>query len=180
MTVTVRHPTPQNPPPFHWTNKTTGYPAQAPSEGYTQQAYGQQSYGSHEGYQQPSYGEQHGYAPPETELLPGWIKQWDGNSQRYYYVETATGRTQWDPPHGYGHDENRGGFGGSHDGYGLGSYGQDSHGHDSYGHSGHGYSEYNSEHQKEKDGHGGMVAAGVGGLAVGAVGGAVIAHEMST
>ena len=34
------------------------------------------------------------------------------------------------------------------------------------------------EKKEKKDGKGGMLAAGAGGLAVGAVGGAMIAHEM--
>ncbi|KAF2490688.1 hypothetical protein BU16DRAFT_530330 [Lophium mytilinum] len=34
-------------------------------------------------------------APP---LPPGWIAQFDQNSQRWFFVQTATGFTQWDPP----------------------------------------------------------------------------------
>jgi WW domain len=40
---------------------------------------------------QPQYG-----SPPI--LPPGWISQWDPTSQRPFYVEQATGRTQWEPP----------------------------------------------------------------------------------
>ncbi|KAI4150138.1 MAG: hypothetical protein L6R39_002333 [Caloplaca ligustica] len=35
-----------------------------------------------------------GQPPPP----PGWIAQWDHNSQRLYYLEQATGRTQWEFP----------------------------------------------------------------------------------
>jgi hypothetical protein len=63
-------------------------------------------------------------------------------------------------------------YGGRH----AGSYGHDSYsqGHNSYGQGGY------PEHQEEKDGKGGMIAAGLGGAALGAIGGAVISHEMST
>jgi hypothetical protein len=35
-------------------------------------------------------------APPP--LPPGWIPQWDGSSQKYYYVQLSTGVSQWDIP----------------------------------------------------------------------------------
>lgn len=69
------------------------------------------------GYQQPSYGqppqqysEGHRYAPPpppqSPPLPPGWMVQFDQNSQHWYYVDQTTGRTQWDfpqsPPQQYG------------------------------------------------------------------------------
>jgi hypothetical protein len=40
---------------------------------------------------QQNYG-QPPYSPP-----PGWSQHWDHRSQRYYYVEQATGRSQWEP-----------------------------------------------------------------------------------
>src|ERR1700753_3264443 len=48
---------------------------------------------------QPSY-QPYGYAPPppNAQLPPGWIMQWDPNSRRHFFVEQATGRTQWEPP----------------------------------------------------------------------------------
>ncbi|KAK3636853.1 hypothetical protein LTR56_013964 [Elasticomyces elasticus] len=62
-----------------------------------QQAYGQaQSYGQPQGYQPPPPPQQHGGPPPS--LPPGWTVQWDQASQRNFYIETATGRTQWDSP----------------------------------------------------------------------------------
>lgn len=36
------------------------------------------------------------FAPPQ--LPPGWIAQWDGASKKYYYVQLATGVSQWDIP----------------------------------------------------------------------------------
>ncbi|KAH7412232.1 hypothetical protein DE146DRAFT_732547 [Phaeosphaeria sp. MPI-PUGE-AT-0046c] len=44
--------------------------------------------------------------PPEAASLaaslapppPGWVLQWEPNAQRIYYLEQATGRTQWVPP----------------------------------------------------------------------------------
>ncbi|KAI4191158.1 MAG: hypothetical protein L6R41_000295 [Letrouitia leprolyta] len=144
--------------------------------------------------QQAQYGQQQTYGAPPShppsnagppQLPPGWISQWDPNSQRYYYLEQATGRTQWDPPQPY----NQSGFapppmgasGVAHNSYG-GQHGQpsgyysqetthtfqDSHG---------GVKEV-TEKKEKKSGKGGMLAAGAGGLAVGAVGGAVLAHEM--
>ncbi|KAI9491483.1 hypothetical protein BDB00DRAFT_483710 [Zychaea mexicana] len=38
------------------------------------------------------------YPPPPTP--EGWDAVWDPNSQRYYFVQIATGVTQWDPPTG--------------------------------------------------------------------------------
>ncbi|KAG2194393.1 hypothetical protein INT47_006708, partial [Mucor saturninus] len=35
-------------------------------------------------------------SPPQ--LPPGWIALWDESAQRYYYVEQATGTTQWEVP----------------------------------------------------------------------------------
>lgn len=41
---------------------------------------------------QQNYG-QPPYSPPA-----GWSQHWDQGSQRYYYIERATGRSQWEPP----------------------------------------------------------------------------------
>lgn len=37
-------------------------------------------------------------ASPEQQLPPGWAAQWDAANQRYLFIETATGKTQWEPP----------------------------------------------------------------------------------
>ncbi|KAK5997999.1 hypothetical protein PT974_00368 [Cladobotryum mycophilum] len=36
------------------------------------------------------------FAPPP--LPAGWIAQWDGSSKKYYYVQLATGVSQWEVP----------------------------------------------------------------------------------
>lgn len=176
------------------------------SSGYPPQQHGA-SGDYYSGQQQHSYG---GAPPPphgppgDSQLPPGWTKQWDPNAQRFYYIDPATGRSQWDPPASYGHGgpppgPPGGGYGGygSHyqsrgyeGGYGgHGTPGDGGHGAPGYG-GGHGYPHY-EEHrghdgsmykheEKHGSGKGGMIAAGLGGAALGAVGGAVIAHEMST
>lgn len=112
-------------------------------------------------------------------MPPGWTQQWDQNSQRWFYVEQATGRTQWDPPShlppgpyappaagapyvpAAGHDE-RGLFGNTH------------------GHQGHDYTasgQATNEAEKKK-GHSTamLAAAGIGGIAAGAF----IGHQLGT
>ncbi|THU98128.1 hypothetical protein K435DRAFT_965084 [Dendrothele bispora CBS 962.96] len=37
-------------------------------------------------------------ASPAQQLPPGWAAEWDANNQRYLYIETATGHTQWEVP----------------------------------------------------------------------------------
>jgi hypothetical protein len=132
-----------------------------------QQQYGTpQAYGQQNQYNQQPYGSQHQPPPPQhppsggppPQLPPGWVMHWDGNSQRNYYVETATGRTQWEapaapqsqyappppPPSGApyqqsygapGHDASRGPGGGHYDqhqynqqGYAAGAPGYNPHG----------------------------------------------------
>lgn len=36
------------------------------------------------------------FAPPQ--LPAGWIAQWDSASRKYYYVQLATGVSQWEVP----------------------------------------------------------------------------------
>ncbi|ETI29584.1 hypothetical protein G647_02037 [Cladophialophora carrionii CBS 160.54] len=114
----------------------------------------------------PSYGSPPPSGPP---LPPGWIAQWDQNSQRYYYVEQATGRTQWEPPIWQGSPPPA-------PPGGPGYY-------QSYGHAmppGVPYQQGHDENQRayygdvraqEKKGHGmgTVLAAGVGGAVVGAL-----------
>ncbi|KAL8940794.1 MAG: hypothetical protein Q9216_002620 [Gyalolechia sp. 2 TL-2023] len=146
--------------------------------------YGQQAYGAPPPMHQPSSG-----GPP---LPPGWISQWDPNSQRYYYLEQATGRTQWDPPQpyhptgfappsgppmgapGFGHENH-----GSQYGPSTGYYSQETKHVVNDPHTG-GLKEVTEKKEKKekKSDKGGMLAAGAGGLAVGAVGGAMIGHAM--
>ncbi|RMZ67410.1 WW Rsp5 WWP [Pyrenophora seminiperda CCB06] len=149
-----------------------GYPPQGqgyPSQGYPpQQPYGQPP--TPVGPPAP-YG-----APPP--MPPGWTQQWDQNSQRWFYIEQATGRTQWDPPSNLppgpyappavgapyvtpaGHDE-RALFG------------------NTGGHQGHDYTatgKATNEAEKKKGFSPGMLAAaGVGGIAAGAF----IGHQLT-
>ncbi|KAI0792427.1 protein transporter SEC24 [Abortiporus biennis] len=37
-------------------------------------------------------------ASPSQQLPPGWAAEWDATNQRYLFVETTTGRSQWEPP----------------------------------------------------------------------------------
>ncbi|KAF8879667.1 Sec23/Sec24 trunk domain-containing protein [Gymnopilus junonius] len=37
-------------------------------------------------------------AAPAEQLPPGWAAEWDATHQRYLFIETNTGHTQWDPP----------------------------------------------------------------------------------
>ncbi|KAJ3344152.1 hypothetical protein HDU83_005378 [Entophlyctis luteolus] len=61
-----------------------------PQNQYGQQGYQPQPYG-----QQPP-GPQHSQQQPQ--LPPGWIAQWNSQYQRNFYVDTATGKSQWEPP----------------------------------------------------------------------------------
>ncbi|KAJ8114089.1 hypothetical protein OPT61_g3943 [Boeremia exigua] len=38
------------------------------------------------------------YGQPPYSAPSGWSQHWDQGAQRYYYVEQATGRSQWEPP----------------------------------------------------------------------------------
>ncbi|KAK4129830.1 hypothetical protein N657DRAFT_661042 [Parathielavia appendiculata] len=166
---------------------------------YQAQGYGQpshQPYQPQANYHPPpqttpsAYPTEPGPRPPPTYTPPsdkppipsGWTPRWDDQYQRWYYVEEATGRSQWEAP-GFDHSayrgDNRGGYG-PQTPYGAPSPGYDSHGVPSaggYDQTGHG--EYRGDHKEDKKGHSGMLLGAAGGLAVGAVAGAVIAHELS-
>ncbi|KAL2133271.1 hypothetical protein VTI74DRAFT_2614 [Chaetomium olivicolor] len=134
------------------------------------------------------------YTPPADKppIPAGWTPRWDDHYQRWYYVEEATGRSQWEAP-GFDHsayranpggDETRG-SGSTPGGYppygGPSPYGAHP---TSYGGSGYNsqsgaYDEFRSNNKEKRSGKGGMLLAGAGGLAVGAIAGAVIAHELT-
>ena len=170
------YPPPQGqgyPPP-----QAQGYPPQG--QGYPSQGYPPQGYPQQQPYGQgppPPVGPPAPYGAPPP-MPPGWIQQWDQNSQRWFYIEQATGRTQWDPPShlppgpyappaagapyvpAAGHDE-RGLFGNTH------------------GHQGHDYTasgQATNEAEKKK-GHSTamLAAAGIGGIAAGAF----IGHQLA-
>lgn len=150
------------------------------------------------------------YHPPQDKppIPRGWIPKWDQQYQRWYYVEEATGRSQWEapgydatrppmpgadsrghessygggapPPSGYGHHDSgygAGGYSGGGGGYGGGSgYGGDHGGQGQYG--GYGSEQrgdsYEPEKEKKSSNKSGMLLGVAGGLAVGAVGGALL------
>ncbi|KAL6705104.1 hypothetical protein ACN47E_007363 [Coniothyrium glycines] len=45
---------------------------------------------------------QDGHTPPGSHLPQGWRQEFDHQSQRWYYIDSASGRSQWEPP-SYGH-----------------------------------------------------------------------------
>lgn len=182
-------------PPSYGAPQAPGYGQQASP--YGQQPYGQQSqYG---GQAQPS---QHYGAPPpahsgppgQPPLPPGWIAQFDQNSQRWYYVEQQTGRTQWDPPsHGgyappptgpsdaYAGDRGHGAGPGAYNQYGGpvpgGAYGGSSHDQNAQQYYGDmKKTEEKSEKEKKSSDKKNMLLAGAGGLALGGVAGAMLAR----
>lgn len=121
------------------------------------------------------------YSPPRDKppIPQGWIPQFDQQHQRWYYVEEASGRSQWEAP-GFnsgggsdtrGHDPSYGGGGGG-PGYGAPPPQQ-------YG----GYpgsSPYPQQQEKQKSGSSGMLLGAAGGIAAGAVGGALLANALGS
>lgn len=184
-----------------------------PVEGYGDQSHGQPSNG---GQQAPSYGQpqydgqpqqqqQYGAPPPshagppgQPPLPPGWITQFDQKSQRWYFVEQATGRTQWDPPAAAhinyappptgpsdpyagdrGHGEAPGAPGGFYNQYGgampaggPGGSGRDQNAQQYYGD----VKKTEEKSDKKSSDKKNMLLAGAGGLALGGVAGAMLAR----
>ena len=114
------------------------------------------------------------YNPPSDKprIPDGWAPQWDAHYARWYYVEQATGRAQWEAP-GYsasqGHEHDARGYPAEHGGGYAG-------GHDSYGGGHGGYGEQGYSEKKSSSSSSGMLLGVAGGLAAGAVGGALL-HE---
>ncbi|KAF1955203.1 hypothetical protein CC80DRAFT_536208 [Byssothecium circinans] len=84
----------------HQNHPQQGYPQH---QSYQQQGYPQQAYPQQQPYAQQGYGSPAPQGPPAPygappPMPPGWVCQFDQNSQRWYYVDQATGRSQWDPP----------------------------------------------------------------------------------
>ncbi|GAD94178.1 hypothetical protein MGYG_06573 [Paecilomyces variotii No. 5] len=140
-------------------------PSYPPQQPYGQPGYGQPSYPPQQSYGAPPSS----YRPPPVAPPPlpaGWIQQWDSYSQRGFYVDQSTGRSQWEAPYmpGPGYDSSRG---------------------EPYG----GYApppgpppgEYYVEERKEEkhSDTGKIIAAGAIGVAAGAVGGAFLEHEFN-
>ncbi|KAJ3076182.1 hypothetical protein HDU99_001382 [Rhizoclosmatium hyalinum] len=88
-----------------------GQQAQQPYQGQYGQYPGPQAQQQYPGQPQTSYGLPYQQQPPQQAyspapapppqqpaLPPGWIAQWNAQYQRNFYVETATGKSQWEPP----------------------------------------------------------------------------------
>lgn len=171
------------------------------SRGEADSFYGSQVHGStsQSGPPQAPGGYQTGGPPPVVGVPPGapssppgWEPRWDENSQRWYYFEHATGRTQWDspalsvagnnPPYG---GPQSGGYGGDARGHGGAPvYGNGPSGHagapagaQAYGLGPPGYG-HAAGQQQQAPGKSSAMMYGAGGLAVGALAGGVIGHEL--
>ncbi|KAJ5118337.1 hypothetical protein N7526_009974 [Penicillium atrosanguineum] len=145
------------------------------------------------GYGQP-YGERPPYergpysAPPPMARPPpgppppmpqGWHQEWEPNMRRAFWVEDATGRAQWEPP--YGGPPGQGYYDGSRSvpppepqgGYYAPPPGPPG------GYDQRGYDQgYQQPAEERKSNTGKYLAVGAGALAVGALGGAFIEHEI--
>jgi hypothetical protein len=54
---------------------------------------------SHQKQQRTSRAQTFNNTPPQGPLAPkGWAQEYDHQSQRWYYIEHSTGRSQWEPP----------------------------------------------------------------------------------
>lgn len=141
--------------------------------------------------QDPVYEHPSGKPP----LPSGWIPQWDRQYQRWYYAEEATGRTQWEAPGAHGSDSRGWGSSGDHANVSHGGPGYSGYGHESGHNTGHyethgsGHGQYPSEghgeyyedgHVKEKKKKDNTLLYAAGGLAAGAIGGALIAQALGT
>ena len=109
----------------------------------------------------------------------------DPNSQRWYYLEQATGRTQWEIPQFYPQQGPPAPYGAPVHGYPLQPYGAQGQGYPPHGMEGHygagagvlGEHERGlGEGEKKGKGYGGVVMGAVGGLAAGAL----LGHAMGT
>ena len=147
--------------------ESDGYYGNQSQSGPPQQNYGAptQAYGSHQSHGGPPPLSHSSGVPP---CPPGWEPRWDQNSQRWYFFEHATGRSQWEPPgHGHGGPPQ---FGGGAPGYGVASgaaHSQGYGGHDGY-----------SEHEQKDKGKSNAMMYGAGGLAVGALAAGMVGHEL--
>ncbi|KAL4976920.1 hypothetical protein BDW66DRAFT_46108 [Aspergillus desertorum] len=159
------------------------------------------SYDSRPPYDRPPYEGQRSYdsrppyssAPPSTRppsyppppLPIGWIQEWEPSARRAFYVETATGRTEWTLPADVSYSEgSRSGPGGYYasppppapapaPGYPPQEYAAPAYPPQGYG------DEYQQEEKKTHSDTGKILAAGAAGLAIGAVGGAILEHELT-
>ncbi|KAI9371756.1 hypothetical protein BJX61DRAFT_11952 [Aspergillus egyptiacus] len=149
---------PYEKPPFHGPPPHEGPPYEQPPPGY----------GSRPPPLPPP-----NYPPPPLPM--GWVQVWEPRACRAYFAETATGRTEWTLPH----DVMNSSPGGNN--YALapvppqeGGYGQYPNG-DPEGQA----REEGDEDEEKKSDRKKLFAAGAVGLALGAVGGAILGHELA-
>lgn len=160
---------------------------QAPS--YGQQPYGQQPQYSGQPQSQQQYGASpsaYSGPPGQPPLPPGWIAQYDQSSQRWYFVEQTTGRTQWDPPSapysGYAppptgpSDPYAGGRGQNAGPGAYNQYGGSDHDQNAQQYYGDMKQTEEKSEKKASSDKKNMLLAGAGGLALGGVAGAVLAR----
>ncbi|KAF9885652.1 hypothetical protein FE257_012743 [Aspergillus nanangensis] len=128
---------------------------------------GAASYGGYP--EQPSAG--YGSSGPPQDLPYPWVARWDDRDQRWFFVNEQTGQSSWTHP-GQGY------AGGAQP---PSSYGQPYGQQPSYGYDGSRTGDYYPDQQPppaQKDNSKLYAAGGVAaGLAVGAIGGAVLMHE---
>lgn len=135
-------------------------------------------------YGAPPPGQYGAMIPPTPSLPPGWAALWDPAGQRWAYLELSNSRVIWTvptypsiPEHGdaaRGYGDGQGGYGGGYGGQG-GEYGGQG-GYGGYGEQGHGD---NKDTEKDgKDGKKDMIIGAAAGVAVGAIGGALIANAL--
>ncbi|KAK2040525.1 hypothetical protein LZ31DRAFT_40601 [Colletotrichum somersetense] len=169
------------------------YPSQAQPQSGPGYGYGGQS-----SYAQAPPPAPQSAAPPMAAppVSSGWLVQWDTTHNRWFYVDQSTGRSQWEhpsPPTGpqgpssyapppssdtraFGGDQGHG-YGSPAPSYGgAAPYGQPPYGQAPYDQQG-GTNPY-GEKDKKKSNSSGMLLGAAGGLAVGAVGGALIANAL--
>ncbi|KAL4767978.1 hypothetical protein BDW60DRAFT_135324 [Aspergillus nidulans var. acristatus] len=156
------------------------------------------SYDSRSPYDQPPYEESRSYdsrppyeRPPPSARPPsypppplpiGWIQEWEPRARRAFYIETATGRSEWTLPADVSYGEaSRSGPGEYYasppppaPAYPPQEYGAPAYPPQDQGYGG----EYQKEEKKHSD-TGKLLAAGAAGLAIGAVGGAILGHELA-
>ncbi|PNY27075.1 Uncharacterized protein TCAP_02996, partial [Tolypocladium capitatum] len=142
--------------------------ASVTAKGTSRSKVGQRVYGYHGPGQDGPRPAQYYASPPTPAYQPpsdkpplprGWTPLFDQQHQRWYYVEEATGQTQWEAP---GYDPPPPPRG-SRPGDDRRAYGQG----------------YEVNKQKTGGGKGGVLLGATGGLAVGAIGGALLHHALS-
>ncbi|KAL4762090.1 WW domain protein [Aspergillus foveolatus] len=137
------------------------------------------SYDSRPPYSSPPSARPPSYPPPPLPI--GWIQEWEPRARRAFYVETATGRSEWTLPDDVSYGEaSRSGPGEYYappppaPAYPPQEYGAPAYPPQDQGYGG----EYQKEEKKHSD-TGKILAAGAAGLAIGAVGGAILGHELT-